>query len=68
MAIFEITTLSIGEKEVIYKLWNTEYPEKLSFKTISDLDDYLATLPNVSYYVINLGTLPIERNSIFKPA
>jgi hypothetical protein len=33
MRIVDKVVLSLQEKEV-YQLWNTEYPEKLSFQTI----------------------------------
>jgi len=52
MKIQETPTLSLSQKEAIYKLWNTEYPEKLSFNTLTDLDNYLATLQNVNYYLL----------------
>jgi hypothetical protein len=34
MRIVDKVVLSLQEKEVLYQLWNTEYPEKLSFQTI----------------------------------
>jgi hypothetical protein len=36
---------------VLYQLWNTEYPEKLSFQTI-DCFDYLTTLSKTKHYLL----------------
>jgi len=60
MEIYVTSLLTIDEKEVIYKLWNNEYPDKLSFNTISDLDAYLATLPNIKYYLLKNEMNEIE--------
>ncbi|HEY5408168.1 MAG TPA: hypothetical protein VIJ92_13820 [Ginsengibacter sp.] len=60
MTILQTTTLTTEQKESVYKLWNNEYPEMLSFKTMSDLDNYLITLPNVSYYLLKNDSDEIE--------
>lgn len=60
MSIIQTTTLNPAQKESIYKLWNSEYPEKLSFKTMDDLDNYLKTLPNVIYYLLKNDSNEIE--------
>jgi GNAT superfamily N-acetyltransferase len=52
MAIIQTTQLSHEQKETIFKLWNGEYPEKLGFKVIAELDDYLNSLPDASYYFL----------------
>lgn len=36
--------LTDKEKGDILELWNNEYPEKLAFKSVVELDDYLANL------------------------
>lgn len=60
MKIRETTTLSTAQKESVYNLWNAEYPEKLSFKTMSGMDDYLSTLPRLSYYLLENDSKEIE--------
>lgn len=47
MTIIETSQLTIEQKKVIYRLWNNEYPEKLAFKAISDLENYVNSLSEV---------------------
>jgi hypothetical protein len=60
MKIIETTTLSIDQKKAIYRLWNNEYPEKLAFKTITELDSYLGTLPSPNYYLLENDSMQIQ--------
>jgi GNAT superfamily N-acetyltransferase len=60
MQILETPLLSNEQKEIVHALWNKEYPEKLGFKTIAELDIYLATLPNVKYYLLQNEVNKIE--------
>jgi hypothetical protein len=50
--IVDKVVLSLQEKEVLYQLWNTEYPEKLSFQTIDCFDLYLTTLSKTKHYLL----------------
>ena len=38
MKIVSKSDVSIEEKEIIFQLWNNEYPEKISYKSIEDLE------------------------------
>lgn len=58
--ITESSHLAIAEKEIIFRLWNKEYPEKLCFKTIPDLENYLVTLANAEYYFLKNTAGEIE--------
>ena len=52
MRIVQKVVLSLQEKEVLYQLWNTEYPEKLSYETIDGFDLYLTSLSNTKHYLL----------------
>ena len=45
-------TLNITERLKIFELWNNEYPEKLAYKTISELDEYLANLTDQMHILL----------------
>jgi hypothetical protein len=51
MRIIETPYLTSKQIEVIYKLWNQEYPEKLTYKTLADFDSYLNTLNDINHYL-----------------
>ncbi|RZK20205.1 MAG: N-acetyltransferase [Pedobacter sp.] len=44
--------LNVADKEKIYQLWNNEYPKSLSFIDLKGLDDYLKTLSEPIYYLL----------------
>jgi hypothetical protein len=44
MQVIETTYLTFDQKEVIYRIWNHEYSEKLTCKTLADFDSYLNNL------------------------
>lgn len=48
----EVYTLHYNQKYQLFELWNKEYPTKLAFQCIKDLDNYLNRLTNVTHYVI----------------
>lgn len=52
MRIIEKEVLSLDEKETLCKLWNNEYPEKLSYNTIEEFDSYLNGLSNTKHYLL----------------
>lgn len=52
MKIIEKELLSIDEKEILRKLWNDEYPAKLSCKTIEDFELYLSGLSSTKHYLL----------------
>jgi GNAT superfamily N-acetyltransferase len=52
MRIIDKVVLSLQEKEVLYQLWNTEYPAKLSHETMDCFDLYLTSLSNIKHYLL----------------
>ncbi len=44
MEFLKVTLLSESEKLEIFNLWNNEYPEKMAFKAMADLNHYLERL------------------------
>ena len=48
--IYSFTQLNEIHKQSIYKLWNAEYPEKLSFKNDDELNNYLRNLINPIHF------------------
>jgi len=60
MGIIKEGALSSEDKKVVFDLWNNEYPVNLGFGTISDMDNYLDTLPNLLYYLLKNDKQQIE--------
>ena len=60
MEIIKKQTLNAEDKEVVFNLWNSEYPVNLGFQTIEDLDNYLNTLPDLNYYILKNDKSQIE--------
>tara|TARA_R110000868_G_scaffold218674_1_gene469493 strand:+ start:456 stop:935 length:480 start_codon:yes stop_codon:yes gene_type:complete len=52
MDFLQTTNLSISQKNDIFHLWNEEYPAKLAFQSIVDLDRYLDGLREQSHILI----------------
>lgn len=52
MEVIKKPKLDPDEKEIVFNLWNREYPMNLGFQTITDLDHYLDTLPGLTYYLL----------------
>lgn len=46
----ETTSLSIEQKEAIFRMWNNEYPAQLAYDSIEDLDVYLGNLHSAYHY------------------
>jgi GNAT superfamily N-acetyltransferase len=55
MKIESLSSLSDVHKNIIFKLWNQEYPTKLGFSNLSQLECYLAKLiaPQHYFAIIN---------------
>lgn len=60
MTILETSQLTPGQKEIMFTLWNKEYPAKLSFSDIAGLDNYLAALINPQFFLLQNDTEKIE--------
>ncbi len=52
MKIVSKSDVSIEEKEIIFQLWNEEYPERISYNSIEDLETYLNNLADVNHYLL----------------
>lgn len=52
MKIVSKSDVSFEEKEIIFQLWNNEYPEKISYNSIEDLETYLNNLADLNHYFI----------------
>ena len=52
MEFIRRSILSDSEKLEIFELWNNEYPEKLSYKTLKELDEYLNKLTSQSHILL----------------
>ena len=44
--------LSIKRKEEIFRLWNSEYPQKLSYTGLNELTQYLNALKDHNYFLL----------------
>jgi GNAT superfamily N-acetyltransferase len=52
MNIVSKTDLSPQQKEIICRLWNSEYPEKLAYNSISEFENYLNNLSYIAHYLL----------------
>ena len=52
MDFIKRSLLSKSEKLEVFELWNSEYPEKLSYKSTEEFDKYLASLTNQSHILL----------------
>ena len=52
MEFIKRSLLSESEKTEIYELWNNEYPEKLSYKSKEEFDNYLKSLTEQSHILL----------------
>lgn len=52
MKLLRISTLSENDKNQILKLWNNEYPERLSYSSIHDFENYLNGLLSQSHILL----------------
>ena len=52
MKISQTKQLSDQHKSGIYDIWNTEYPDHISYTTIADLETYLAGLKESYHFII----------------
>ena len=52
MELIKQTELSNSQKNEIFELWNDEYPEKLSYKSILTFDKYLKNLNEQSHILL----------------
>lgn len=52
MNLLETTSLSTEDKVAILDLWNAEYPEKVTYKTMADFENYLSGLAEGHHFLL----------------
>ncbi len=52
MQFIQTNILSIPQKKAILKLWNQEYPKRISYKDLSDFEKYLEALTKQSHILM----------------
>ena len=52
MKIIQTTSLTLEQKQLLFELWNSEYPEKIGYKEISEFENYLDALSNKEHYLL----------------
>ena len=55
LEIIQITELNEQAKKQVLDLWNSEYPEKLSYNSLTEFDDYLQNLTNQTHFLLTSG-------------
>jgi len=50
--IIQTTELNEQVKKQILDLWNNEYPEKLTYNSLIEFDNYLHNLSNLTHYLL----------------
>lgn len=52
MNLIETPSLNPRQKELLCKLWNQEYPEKLAYNTSADFENYLNSLMDSCHFIL----------------
>lgn len=52
MNIIQTTVLTLEQKESLFELWNSEYPERICYNKLSDFQDYLDGLLSIKHYLL----------------
>jgi len=52
MILTRTTSLDSKEKQVVFELWNREYPKSLNYNKIKEFDDYLAGLEDQNHVLV----------------
>ena len=50
MEIIQTKTLTQGQKQSLFELWNSEYPEKIVYKELSEFEKYLEEVSIIKHY------------------
>jgi len=53
--IQQTTELTEKIKNQVFDLWNSEYPEKLAHNNLTEFDNYLNSLNNLTHYLLTAG-------------
>jgi hypothetical protein len=52
MKIIQSAILTLEEKQSLFELWNSEYPQKIGYTNISEFENYLEALSNKEHYFL----------------
>lgn len=52
LEITQTTELNEQAKKQVLELWNSEYPEKLSYNSLTEFDNYLQNLKNQNHFLL----------------
>lgn len=52
MKIIQTLVLSLEQKQLLFELWNAEYPERIGYKELSEFQNYLDQLSSVKHYLL----------------
>lgn len=52
MKILQTTVLTFNQKQSLFELWNTEYPEKIGYDELFEFENYLDGLLNKEHYLL----------------
>jgi len=52
LEIIKTTRLNLEAKRQVFYLWNSEYPEKLTYNSLTEFDSYLLNLSNLTHYLL----------------
>ena len=52
LKIIQTNELNDQAKMQVFDLWNNEYPEKLSYKSLNEFDNYLQNLNNLKHFLL----------------
>ena len=52
MKIIQSTILSLKQKQALFELWNSEYPERICYKEITKFESYLEGLSNPKHFFL----------------
>jgi hypothetical protein len=51
MKIIQTAILTLEQKQTLFELWNSEYPEKIGYKELSEFENYLDGLSSIKHYM-----------------
>lgn len=52
LEIIQTSELNEQAKSQVLDLWNNEYPEKLTYNSLTEFDNYLSNLSNLTHYLL----------------
>ncbi|GGH19011.1 GNAT family N-acetyltransferase [Sphingobacterium alkalisoli] len=55
LRFFFTNSLSPEEKEIVMKLWNSEYPAKLAYDQVEDFDTFIKELKSPTHILVRLN-------------